>query len=290
MQIAVISGKGGTGKTTLTSSLAFLSSNNLIKVDCDVDASNLHLMFDGKDIQDHDFKGAQVARIVDDLCVNCGMCQSVCRFGALQSGEASAKVDALKCEGCGTCKLVCEYDAIELDYEVTGKTLITQTSKGLISRAEMIPGSEGSGKLVTEVRRQASRAGLEGESNYLIDGSPGIGCSVMASLTGCDYCIITTEPSQSGFEDFVRVHQLSGHFEAETFVVINKYDINLDMTSKIIEYCISNNVCVLGKIPFDSYVGVSINEGIPIVLYEDSQAGKAIKNIWMELSKRTGVK
>lgn len=289
MQLVIISGKGGTGKTTIASSFAHLGDSDIIKVDCDVDASNLHLMFDGETLGKNDFYGAKVAEIQDTKCINCGKCIEVCRFGAIYTTNNRTIINPLKCEGCGACNLICDKKAIDLEYEVTGKTFITQTSKGIISRAEMFPGAEGSGKLVTNVRTNANKIGSKNKSNYIIDGSPGIGCAVMASITGCDYCVIVTEPSQSGYEDFMRIHELTKHFGIEGFVVINKFDINLDISNKIEMYCRDQEMQLIGKVPFDDYVGVSINEGEPVVSYENSIAGQSIIKIWDELKTRIGV-
>lgn len=283
MQLVVISGKGGTGKTTIAASFACLSRLDTIKVDCDVDAANLHLMFEGSDTERTDFYGAKVAEISYEKCINCGNCLEVCRFGAIQLNDGQTTVDPLKCEGCGACKIVCNVNAVTLEYEVTGTTIITQTKKGLISRAEMIPGAEGSGKLVTKVRQVADSIKSNDQCDILIDGSPGVGCSVMASITGCDYCIIVTEPTQSGFEDFKRIYELTQHFGVKGFAIINKYDINQLISNKIEKFCLSCNIQLIGKIPFDNKVGLSINEGIPIINYTKSIAGQKIIEIWNEL-------
>ena len=288
MQLVIISGKGGTGKTTIASSFAYLSESDIIKVDCDVDASNLHLMFEGEDIKKVDFYGAKVAEIIEEKCINCSKCVETCRFGAIKYINGKTLIDPLKCEGCGACVLVCKDSAITLDYEVTGTTHITETEKGLISRAEMIPGAEGSGKLVTKVRKNANEIGIKGKSDYIIDGSPGIGCAVMASITGCDYSVIVTEPTQSGFEDFKRIYELTTHFGLKGFAIINKCDINPLISDEIGKVCSSVNMPVIGEIPFDNMVGTSINEGKPIVSYRQSIAGVSIIKIWDELKRRIG--
>jgi len=212
VQLVVVSGKGGTGKTTIASSLINLS-NTTIKVDCDVDASNLHLIVNGNDICEKPFIGAKLAKIDFDRCKKCSKCMGVCRFNAIKD----FRIDELLCEGCGACKIVCEYDAIYLEDEATGKTVITKDSIGVLSRAEMEIGAEGSGKLVTEVRKNA----MEYQKNdelIILDGSPGIGCAVMASITGCDIALIVTEPTQSGLEDFMRVLSVCRFFGAKPLV------------------------------------------------------------------------
>jgi len=283
VELVVISGKGGTGKTTLTSSLAYLSHESFVKVDCDVDASNLHLMFGGQLVESKDFIGAKVATIDQNKCNACGACFEVCRYGAIDKGHIF-KVNTLRCEGCGACRQVCLNLAISLIDETTGQTYISQSNKGFLSSADLLPGAEGSGKLVSDVRKKAK--GIKSSKNYIIDGSPGTGCSVMASITGCDYSIIVTEPTYSGFEDFIRIKQLTEHFGIKTFVVINKFDINQDMTDKIEDYCKSNQLEVIGKIPFDSHVNEAINKGLPIVSFKLAPAGDAIISIWEKLNRK----
>lgn len=287
MQIIVISGKGGTGKTTIAASFADLSGMEFINIDCDVDASNLHLMFEGQDVEVQDFVGAKVAKVSPDRCTGCGKCQDACRFGALQIRGGQARVESLMCEGCGACTVVCPKGAIYLVDASTGKTIITDSKVGPISRAEMKPGAEGSGKLVTQVRKNAMT--LEGQSykHSILDGSPGVGCSVMASLTGCDYAVIVVEPSLSGFEDFERVYELVRCFEIEPMVVINKYDINQTITNLYKRFCENRHIYLAGQVPFDEMVERSINEGIPLVRYEASQAGRAIQSIWKRVENFT---
>ncbi len=280
MELIVISGKGGTGKTTVVGSFAYLSEESL-KVDCDVDASNLHILLGGKDIEKEAFIGAKVAHIDREKCVKCGECENTCRFNAI----SNFGIDPLKCEGCGACNVVCKYDAIKLEDEVTGETFITDTDKGILSRAEMIAGAEGSGKLVTAVRKNISKYKKD-DDLIILDGSPGVGCAVMASVTGCDAALIVVEPTQSGLEDFLRVLSVAILFGLTSFVCINKYDINEDMSIEIEKVCEKENVEVIGKIPFDEMVKKSINELRPIVTYKNSEAGKEIKNIWKKLNEK----
>lgn len=278
MQLVVISGKGGTGKTTIASSLINLS-NSSIKVDCDVDASNLHLILNGEDIKENTFIGAKMAEIDPAKCKRCSKCLEVCRFNAIKDFV----VDELVCEGCGACKIVCPFDAIDLDDEVTGKTIITKNDVGILSRADMIIGAEGSGKLVTEVRKNAMEYQKNNEL-IILDGSPGIGCAVMASITGCDIALIVTEPTQSGLEDFMRVLSVCRFFGVMPMVCINKFDINEEITKEIEVFCSKENIHLVGKIPFDEYVKKSVNDMKPLVFY-DSPAAKEIKNMWTKIEK-----
>ncbi len=279
MELVVISGKGGTGKTTIAGSFSYLSQESL-KVDCDVDASNLHILLGGEDIAGEHFIGAKVAFIHEERCIKCGACENVCRFDAIKE----YKVVDLKCEGCGACTVVCPNKAITLKDEITGKTLITNTDKGILSRAEMKAGAEGSGKLVTKVRKNIMEYKKEDEI-IILDGSPGVGCAVMASVTGCDAALIVVEPTQSGLEDFFRVLCITRMFDIPSFICINKYDLNEEMTREIEVFCEKEKIKIIGRIPFDETVKKSINELKPIVTYEESIASKEIMNMWKELNK-----
>ena len=280
MQLIVISGKGGTGKTTIASSFAYISKNS-IKADCDVDASNLHILFQGEDIEREEFVGAKVAYIDPMVCVQCGKCMNVCKFKAVRD----FKVEEKRCEGCGACTVVCRNNAIALKDEVTGDTIITQLRQGILSRAKMKVGAEGSGKLVTEVRKNALRSRQEGQW-IILDGSPGVGCAVMASITGCDAALIVVEPTQSGLEDFMRVLSIVDYFNVKSFVCINKFDINKNISHQVEGFCNERKIEVLGKIPFDPLVKQAINERQPVVCYKDSMIGKEIKDMWDRLNNR----
>lgn len=277
MQLVIISGKGGTGKTTIAASLAYLS-NNKIKIDCDVDASNLHLILKGKDLEQNDFIGAKIAKIDPDKCTKCSKCLEVCRYDAIEDFQ----INDMLCEGCGACKVVCEQNAINLEDEITGKTVITETDKGILSRAEMEAGAEGSGKLVTEVRKNAMKYHKNNEL-VILDGSPGVGCAVMASITGCDVALIVTEPTQSGLEDFMRVLSIVNFFGLKSIICINKFDINMEITNEIETFCKEKGIEIVGKIPFDEYANRAINELKPIVSYENSIAGREIINMWEKI-------
>ncbi|MCT4619294.1 MAG: ATP-binding protein [Marinisporobacter sp.] len=274
MQLVIISGKGGTGKTTVAASFAYLSEKS-IKVDCDVDASNLHIILGGEDLDKKPYVGAKLAHIDPEKCIQCGACEKACRFDAIKNFT----IEPLKCEGCGACKVVCPNGAIILEDEITGDTLITKTDRGLLSRAEMVIGAEGSGKLVTQVRKNAMKHKKEDEW-VIMDGTPGIGCAVMASITGCDVALIVVEPTQSGINDFKRVYELTKHFGVKAFVCINKYDINKNISTEIEKLCEREGIEVLGKIPFDPCVKSAVNALKPIVSYEESKAGQEIINIW----------
>lgn len=290
MQLAVLSGKGGTGKTTIVSSFAYLAGKDSIKVDCDVDAANLHLMFNGTDQSKSDYFGSKKAFIDPEKCINCGACLDVCRFDAVILENNKHKISDVRCEGCGACQVVCPSEAIDLTDEHSGEQILTVLEDGsYLSRASLFPGADGSGKLVTKVRKKADSLNMFKDNLIIIDGSPGVGCSVMASITGVDHILLVTEPTQSGFEDFNRILELVNHFGIKTSVVINKFDLNLEMTQVIERYCEENEIRLIGKIPYDSMVNQSNFESLPLVLYNESIAGNEINKIWNTINHEMGV-
>ena len=279
MELVVLSGKGGTGKTTIATSIAELAKD-VVRIDCDVDAPNLYMFYEGRDIEKKEFTGGKKAIIDEALCVKCGKCETVCRFDAIENCE----INSFTCEGCGTCMLVCKQDAIRLEDEKTADTFITELDKGIISRAEMEIGSDGSGKLISYLRKNGRKFNPK-EKLIISDGSPGIGCSVIASITGSDAVLVVTEPTKSGLEDLMRVVALCEHFGVFTMVCINKFDINEDMSMKIEEFIKEKELLLVGKIPYDDTVMKSINELKPIIYYEDSKACTSIKSMWENIKK-----
>lgn len=277
MEIAILSGKGGTGKTTIATALSELI-DDVVKIDCDVDAPNLYLFYGGKNIKSADFSGSKKAVIDEDLCIKCGKCEQFCKFNAIKD----CKIDELSCEGCGSCALVCPKDAIRLEDEKSADMYITETEKGIIARAQMEIGSDGSGKLITELKKQG-REFAKKDSIVITDGSPGIGCPVIASIAGSNAIVVVTEPTQSGLEDLKRVEELCEYFGVFTMVCINKFDINLDISLKIEEFAKLKNLDIVGKIPYDELVMKSINELKPIVYYKESKANEAIRDMWSNI-------
>ncbi|KYH34306.1 electron transport complex subunit RsxB [Clostridium tepidiprofundi DSM 19306] len=285
MELVVISGKGGTGKTTIAIALSELV-NNVIKADCDVDAPNLYLMYKGEDIESKGFVTGKKAVVNQELCIKCGKCDTVCKYDAIKKGV----ITEYKCEGCGACTYVCPTNAIKLEDAVDAKTIITKTDKGFISRAEMEIGADGSGKLITEIRKNAKKYATNGElfddePLIIIDGSPGIGCAVISSISNTDAALIVTEPTKSGLEDLKRILSVCKHFNVLPLVCVNKHDINDEVTNEILEYCSKNGIDVVGKIPYDNTVMKAINELKPITEFKESKAYSAILDMWGEISK-----
>lgn len=285
-QLVVLSGKGGTGKTTVASSLI-----NLMKqvdfADCDVDAPNLHLVFKDYELKNsNEFIGYQKAVKYDDICISCGKCEEVCRFNAIKN----LVVNPLFCEGCGVCEAVCpvsdknEKKAIRLEDNISGTTKLYENSNGIFSTATLTMGSGTSGKLVTEVRKNLYDR-VNPDTNVIIDGSPGIGCPVVASMTGVDGVLIVTEPTLSGMSDLDRIVQVSKNMDIKVYVCTNKYDINEKMTEKIKEYSKEKGLNYIGSIPYDKYVIKALENLKTVVEYEESPAGKEIKKIFNILNK-----
>jgi len=248
-QLVVISGKGGTGKTTITSVFATLAE--CVIADCDVDAPNLHILLKPEVKEVIPFKGMKKARIMDEKCERCGLCMDLCRFDAIYFEDGQFVVDDVRCEGCGFCYRACPNQAIEMVSEERGKIFVSKTAYGDFVYALLEPGEENSGLLVSEVKKVAKKIAEDsGVDLILIDGAPGIGCPVIASLSNVDLALIVTEPTLSGISDMERVLSLTNHFKVKSLVVVNKFDLNADMTKEIEEFCKEMDVEVIGKIPF----------------------------------------
>ncbi|MBT3283844.1 4Fe-4S binding protein [Candidatus Bathyarchaeota archaeon] len=279
-QITVLSGKGGTGKTTITACFAALSSNSVF-ADCDVDASNLHLLLNPRITETIEFKGLKLAEIDPLKCTECGRCVELCKFNAISNFE----VDSIHCEGCMVCVVNCPVEAIEFKDRVCGYAYFSETDFGPMAHARLTPGMENSGKLVSLVRQNAKKmAEVNGKDLVLIDGSPGIGCPVIASIANVNAALVVVEPTLSGIHDLKRAIDLLRHFETLPYVVVNKYDINEENTSDIDDFCTEERIVNLGHVPFDSEVTKSMVAGQPIVVFKpDSPAALAIRKIWKRL-------
>lgn len=284
-ELVVISGKGGTGKTSLAVCLASLFHDSVV-ADCDVDAANLNLILQEKVLEKKEFIGGKKAIIRSELCTQCGKCRDVCRFGAISEDYV---VDRIACEGCGACHIFCPASAIDFSPRKCGEWYISTTADGQpLVFAELLPGEENSGKLVTAVRTEAKRqAEINGIPLIIIDGPPGIGCPVIASVTGTTHAVIVTEPTGSGVHDLKRIFQLTTHFGIKTEVVVNKSDINSAQTDSIKAFCENGgNAVFLGGIPFEPKISEAQRQGVTILDYAPKcMASKEIKKLYQKLRR-----
>jgi MinD superfamily P-loop ATPase len=276
-QIAILSGKGGTGKTTITASFSVLAKN-AVMADCDVDAPDLHMLLHPQIIETSEFKGSKLA-VIDIACTKCGYCRENCRFDAITE---NFEVDTFACEGCGVCTVICPVNAVTLTERISGYAYISKTKYGFVSHAMLTPGESNSGKLVTLVRQNAKIVAKKENSDFIIiDGSPGIGCPVIASVTGVDVGLVVAEPTMSGIHDLERALQLLEHFRVTPIVCINMYDINEENTEKIVRFCKENEIEVVGKVPFNQVVTEAMVNGQPIVVFSPKcDVSKEIKQMW----------
>lgn len=281
-EITLISGKGGTGKTSLAGSFAALSSQAVF-TDCDVDAANLSLILQ-PDIQEtHEFIASKIASIRLEQCTSCGLCRDLCRFEAI---SADFQVDPLSCEGCGVCYYACPEEAIDYKDVVSGKWFISKTPYGPLVHARLGVAEENSGRLVTLVRNKAKEMARDDNLNLIItDGPPGIGCPVIASLAGATAALVVTEPSLSGIHDLERVLAVCRHFTVPALVCINRCDLDAENTQKIEDYCQQQAVPVVGKVPFDKVVTEAMVKGLSVVEYSDGEVSQSIKGIWEAVTK-----
>ncbi len=280
MRIAVASGKGGTGKTSIAASLIKLSGS-VVAADCDVDAANLHLVVKHRVRRVTAFQGGKKAVIDDALCTSCGRCEELCRFDAISSSDSRFRIDKFACEGCGVCTYFCPEQAITLDEEMGGEWFLSDTDSGPMVHARLTPGGENSGKLVTIVRTEAKRVAEDGGfGTIIIDGAPGIGCPVIASITGADALLVVVEPTLSGMHDMKRALELAGYFGVKAMLAVNRYDINEEIASSISEYAAGNGIFVAGWIRYDTDVTRAQINGKSVVEYSDGPAASDIRLLW----------
>ncbi len=260
-EIVVISGKGGTGKTTLTASL-IPYFERVVLADCDVDAPDLKILFKGETKSTEEFVGLKKAIVNKEFCINCRICYEKCKFNAISEDII---INPAKCEGCSVCEAICPTGAIKMVDAVVGQLFVSDTDYGDMVHARLIPGEETSGRLVSEVRKRAKKIAKEEErKTILVDGSPGIACNVISSITGAKKAVLVTEPSFSGLHDLKRVYELTQKFRLPVYVVINKYDLSLEMSKEIEDYCNENSIKLSLKIPFNKDLVKSIvNKKIP---------------------------
>lgn len=284
-EIMIISGKGGTGKTTISAALSVLagetSLNDKIFADCDVDAADLHLLLKPKIMETNNFSGSKVAKIDDELCNGCGKCAKLCRFDAINKFRNKYIINELNCEGCGLCLHVCKKNAISEQEKINGHWFISETEYGPMVHARLGIAEENSGKLVSIVRTHASILAEKMESEWILgDGPPGIGCPVIASITGVDLALIVTEPTVSGIHDMTRILDLVKHFKTKAMIIINKADLNDEAVSEIKKTADLYNVKVIAEIPFDRNVNDALVAGKTIIEYGKGIAYKEIEKIW----------
>ena len=286
-ELVIISGKGGTGKTSLVSAFASLAQNKVL-CDADVDAADLHLITAPVVKERHDFQGGRTAIIQKDKCTQCGVCQDLCKWDAISD---SFEVDSIGCEGCGICVYFCPEKAIDFPLSTCGEWFISETTFGPMVHARLGIAEENSGKLVSLVRRKARELAEEKKLDLIrTDGPPGIGCPVIAAIGGASGVLVVTEPTVSSKHDMERVVQLAAHFNVPAMVCVNKFDINLDQTQAIERFAKEKNVSVLGRIPFDPIFTKSMIQGQTIFEYSmESEAGQAVKQIWEKSSKTLGI-
>ena len=284
-EIVVVSGKGGTGKTSFTASMATLFENKVL-ADCDVDAANLNLLLNADVLEEYDFVSGHSAAINKDVCVSCGRCREACRYHAISEDY---QVDGFSCEGCGACFYLCPVGAVSFDDALRGHYFVGKTKKQEWAVfAELLPGAENSGKLVTVVRKKAQEIAKEkGNEFILTDGPPGIGCPVIASLTGASFIVFVTEPTVSGVHDLKRVMELSRHFKLPGAVVINKGDVNPEYSSEIEALSLERGYELLGSIPYEPLVSQAQRQAKTILEYApDCRASTIIRQIYQKLYKR----
>lgn len=277
-QVTIVSGKGGTGKTTVLASFAALARGAVI-ADCDVDASNLYLLMHPEDHERGEFTGAKIAVRDAHKCIRCGECERRCRFSAI-TVEA---VDDLGCEGCGLCVLACPAHALRLEPVVVGEWFLGTSRYGPMAHARLFPAAESSGKLVTLVRQQAENLALTGGRDLvLIDGPPGLGCTTTAALADVSLAVIVTEPTLSGIHDMERLVQLIDHFGLRAAVIVNKADVNPANTAALRALCAERGLPVLGEIPWDPTVTDALAAQTPLVEHNDGPAAQAVRAAWRE--------
>jgi MinD superfamily P-loop ATPase len=288
-QIVVLSGKGGTGKTTVTAALAHLASEDpgtrAILVDADVDAANLELLLASQIVETHEFVGGQTATIAADLCSGCGLCTDVCRFDAVRANNGLYTVDTIACEGCATCKTQCPNDAITMLPQVSGRWFSSVSRYEPLFHARLSPAQESSGKLVTLLKQQAQAYAVEEcYPLMIVDGPPGIGCPAIAAVSGADLVIVVTEPTAAGIHDMQRVLGLTAHFGIQSLVCINKADLYPAGTDMITGYCRQHGLPVVGRLPFDLSITEAMVHGQTITAYlPDGPVSRVLREIWQDV-------
>ena len=284
-EILIISGKGGTGKTSITGAFAHLAQNKII-CDLDVDAPDLHLLLQPQARQMHQFHSGNEAIIDPDRCTGCGLCWEKCRFEAIVPDGEAFRVDPLKCEGCKLCVALCPAEAIDFPQRHCGAWQVSDTRMGPMVHAQLFPGQENSGRLVALLRQHARELSQEnGYELILSDGPPGIGCPVISAMSGTDLAVAVTEPTPSGRHDLERVVELCRHFKVPAGVIINKCDLNLDQSRAIGDYCAREGLELLAELPFDPAMVQAMVQGQVITEYQQNGLAEDLAQAWEKILK-----
>ena len=286
-EIVVISGKGGTGKTSITAALAMLGGKNIVVADCDVDAADMHLLMQPDWAFSEDFYSGEIASIDQEKCIKCGQCAAVCRFKAIPILNDQYVIKDLNCEGCGYCAHICPVDAIDMIEQNVGKFYVSNTKAGnKLVHARLKSGADNSGKLVAKVKKEANLIAEKEKKDYIVvDGSPGIGCPVVSSLSGADYVVLVTEPTVSGLHDLKRVFLLVKKFGIPAGCIINKADLNLGVTSQIREFMAEYSIDQLPDFPYDEEFTRAMTEGKTIVENPESHLAALITESWQKIKE-----
>ncbi len=283
-QLVILSGKGGTGKTSVAAALAHLASQEMpiVLADADVDAANLELVLAPTRLEEHVFMGGQVAIIDPDRCQLCGRCYEVCRFDAILPGDDTYRVDALACEGCASCFYQCPEQAIRMEEQQAGLWFRSDTRFGPLFHAHLFAAQENSGKLVTLVKQHGRLLALdEGRELLIVDGPPGIGCPVISANAGADLALLVTEPTVSGVHDLERILGTVNHFRVPALVLVNKADVNPAQTAAIEAYCRAQGIALVGKLPYNTVVTEAMVQGQPVTAYQPEGAmASALREAW----------
>ena len=281
-EIVVISGKGGTGKTSITAAFAYLGGKDIVVADCDVDAADMHLLLKPDFAKSEDFYSGEIAIINQDICTACGECADVCRFDAIPVINNQYIVQPLDCEGCGYCARICPVEAIKMEVQNVGRWYISNTRVGnILVHAKLGIGAENSGKLVAKVKNEAKQIAKENNKDFIIvDGSPGIGCPVVSSLSGANFVVLVTEPTVSGLHDLKRVYELVKKFNIKTGCIINKSDINLHVSGEIEEFLKKENIIHFSNLPYDEAFTNAMTNGQTIVEYGQNNLTAILTDSW----------
>lgn len=286
-QLVILSGKGGTGKTSVTAAFAHLASQNglagkVILADADVDAANLELVLQPRLLEQQDFKGGKVAVIDQDTCASCGDCQAVCRFDAIHYADGLYTIDPIACDGCAACVYQCPNQSISMREQIAGKFYFSESRYGPLYHANLFPGQENSGKLVTLVKQHARLQALdENHELVIVDGPPGIGCPVISAVSGASLALIVAEPTVAGVHDMRRALQTVQHFGVQAMVCINKADIYPTGADEIESFCRESGIETVGRIPFDLTVAAAMVAGEAVTAFQpESPASVAVSAVW----------